>query len=261
MNDLPWLLRAAALALFVLAYYRYAKAILFVGCRRLAHALPFARQWSASERSGVLELGAAGTSHVLVIGVLVVATGVGLSGLNLGFDRPALIVLGVLIGIGEMALASLICRVIMEAFLVRGNDKTASRNSRAADSDRHAERSRQWLGLSRGGWIRHHLKTMEALSWPLALVLTTVQVGSEEIVFRGIMLGYLRDAGIFAALGTSFVLFVAMQVFLMSTWRAAMFPVVGAIVMGLVHGLLFWNYPVLLPLVVAHVSFFVFAVG
>lgn len=69
-----------------------------------------------------------------------------------------------------------------------------------------------------------------------------------------------RPSGFAIAFTASLVLFVAMQVFFMASWRAAMFPVVGALVMGVVHGLLAWRVPHLLPLVVAHIVFFLFAV-
>ncbi|MBX6383474.1 MAG: CPBP family intramembrane metalloprotease [Microbispora sp.] len=299
MNDLPWALRALVLTVFVVVYYKYAKAALFALCRRAAHSLPFGRRWDASERGGVLELAAAGASHVLVVALLVLVTGIDLTRFLAGAGRLDLIALGAAIGVGEVALGSLLCRVLIEGVQARGRRRTGSVRGartvpattggavetaprtttrdfgwsavrRAVPAQRPGavrspedggERTRQWLGLSRGGWIRHHLKTMESLSLPLALTLTAVQVGSEEVVFRGLVLTWLRDAGPVLAIAASCLLFTVMQVFLMSSWRAAMFPVVGAIVMGITHSVLFWHYPVLLPLVVAHVTFFLFAVA
>ncbi|WP_157545670.1 CPBP family intramembrane glutamic endopeptidase [Microtetraspora fusca] len=268
MSALPWPLRALTLAALVILYYKYAKAALFAACRRVAHLLPFARRWDASERGSVLELAAAGASHVLVVVLLVLVTGVDLTGLVLGLNRPDLIALGVAVGVGEVALGSLLCRVLIEGVQAMGRRRSGAENvpsgaqpAAAASAVASGERTRQWLGLSRGGWIRHHLKTMEVISLPLAITLTAVQVGSEEVVFRGLVLTWLRDAGPVLAIGISCLLFTVMQIFLMSSWRAAMFPVVGAIVMGLTHGVLFWHYPLLLPLVVAHVTFFLFAVA
>ncbi|GGK75201.1 hypothetical protein Sme01_50800 [Sphaerisporangium melleum] len=326
MTALPWPLRALVLAVLVLLYYKYAKAALFAACRRAAHLLPFARRWDASERGGVLELAAAGASHVLVVLLLALVTGVDIAALLTGWNRPGLIVLGAAIGVGEVALGSLLCRVVIEGVQARGRRRAATERGGArgpsagrgtvgtpagrgpagapfgrgpggavgasfgrgpggaagappgraaartlpattgvagpaADAGAGEERMRQWLGLSRGGWIRHHLKTMEVVSLPLALTLTAVQVGSEEVVFRGLALTWLRDAGPVLAIALSCLLFTVMQVFLMSSWRAAMFPVVGAIVMGLTHSVLYWNYPILIPLMVAHVTFFLFAVA
>ncbi|WP_198167156.1 hypothetical protein, partial [Microbispora sp. ATCC PTA-5024] len=120
MSGLPWPLRALTLAVFVVLYYRYAKAALFAACRRAAHLLPFARRLDASERGSVLELAAAGASHVLVVAILVLVTGVGLAGFALGFDRPDLIALGAAIGVGEVALGSLLCRVLIEGVQATG---------------------------------------------------------------------------------------------------------------------------------------------
>jgi hypothetical protein len=291
MNDLPWPLKALVLTVFVVLYYKYAKSALFALCRRAAHLLPFGRRWDASERGSVLELAAAGASHVLVVAVLVLVTGIDLTRFAAGFDRPGLIALGAAIGVGEVALGSLLCRVLIEGVQAAGRRRAGSvagvagagvsgrarggargevRGARTAPATaggavdgavESGERMRQWLGLSRGGWIRHHLKTMEVVSLPLALALTATQVGSEEVVFRGLVLSWLREAGPFLAIGISCLLFTVMQVFLMSSWRAAMFPVVGAIVMGVTHSVLFWHYPVLIPLMVAHVVFFLFAVA
>ncbi|MEU8278868.1 type II CAAX prenyl endopeptidase Rce1 family protein [Microbispora bryophytorum] len=295
MNDLPWPLKALVLTVIVVLYYKYAKSALFALCRRAAHLLPFGRRWDASERGSVLELAAAGASHVLVVAVLVLVTGVDLTRFAAGFDRPGLIALGAAIGVGEVALGSLLCRVLIEGVQAAGRRRAGSpaggarggmrsgtrvevrsaargevRGARTAPATaggaadgavESGERMRQWLGLSRGGWIRHHLKTMEVVSLPLALALTATQVGSEEVVFRGLVLSWLREAGPFLAIGISCLLFTVMQVFLMSSWRAAMFPVVGAVVMGVTHSVLFWHYPVLIPLMVAHVVFFLFAVA
>ncbi|GII60442.1 hypothetical protein Skr01_05270 [Sphaerisporangium krabiense] len=272
MSDLPWPVRVLVLGVLVVLYYKYAKAALFAACRRAAHLLPFPRRWDAGERSGVLELAAAGASHVLVVALLAMVTGIDILALPTGIDRPELLALGAAIGVGEVALGSLLCRVLIEGAQAMGRRRAAAGRAAerasartmpatAAATAEGAERMRQWLGLSRGGWIRHHLKTMEVVSLPLAVALTAVQVGSEEVVFRGLVLTWLRDAGPAVAIGVSCALFTVMQIFLMSSWRAAMFPVVGAVVMGLTHSLLFWHYPVLIPLMVAHVTFFLFAVA
>ncbi len=50
------------------------------------------------------------------------------------------------------------------------------------------------------------------------------------------------------------------RVFIMPNFIGAMFPVVGSIVMGVVHSLLYVLEPSLLPLVVAHVTFFMLAI-
>lgn len=41
---------------------------------------------------------------------------------------------------------------------------------------------------------------------------------------------------------------------------SAMFPVIGATVMGVVHGLLFIFYPAVIPLIISHLAFFIFTI-
>ncbi|WP_217161882.1 type II CAAX prenyl endopeptidase Rce1 family protein [Streptomyces sp. AC512_CC834] len=291
-------LRVLTLAAVVVVYYWFGKALLFRGARRLAAVTRIGpSHWGTAQRADVFELAAAGASHVVVVVALLAVTGIGPGVLVSGLARPDLLVLGVLLGIGELALGSLLCRALIEVSLARRSrtrppvrtrppargtagavgaagavgpagpvrvldPPRPGRRSRrpAADSEDQGQSLRSWLGRSRGGWIRHHLTALKVLPLWAALGLTGVQVASEELVFRGVALTWLRDAGPVVALTTSIVLFVLMQAFFMSSWRGAMFPVVGGVVMGVVHGLVFWTTPFVAPLVVAHVVFFVFAV-
>ncbi|MFE0486634.1 type II CAAX prenyl endopeptidase Rce1 family protein [Streptomyces griseoaurantiacus] len=316
--------RVATLAAVVVVYYWFGKTLLFRGARRLAAATRIGpSHWGTAQRADVFELAAAGASHVLVVAALLAVTGIGPGMLVSGLARPDLLALGVLLGVGELALGSLLCRALIELSLARGarartrparrtagaagaGDRRAAdsanrraagagvrgallgarirgvvgrgdrgalgpvgapappgsarRSRTAADPADQGQSLRSWLGRSRGGWIRHHLTSLKVLPLWAALGLTGVQVASEELVFRGVALTWLREAGPLVALTTSVVLFVLMQAFFMSSWQGAMFPVVGGIVMGVVHGLVFWTTPLVVPLVVAHVVFFVFAV-
>ncbi|GAA2786896.1 CPBP family glutamic-type intramembrane protease [Crossiella cryophila] len=260
---LPWLGKFLLAAAFVVLYYRYCKQWLFAGAQRLAQRVNFVSRYDRSEVGGVLELMAAAVSHLAVVVILLGVTGISLAEAGLGSVSPTLIVLGALLGIGEMALASFLCRLLIEASL-RWNRRRAlsgSRPSGATDSPRSGPATvKSWLAVGRGGWLRHHFATLQVLPLPAAVCVVSLQVGCEEVVFRGILLNTFRPAGPVVAILASTVLFVGMQVFFMSSWRAAMFPVVGALVMGVVHGLLAWQVPELLPLVVAHLVFFLFAV-
>ncbi|ATL28270.1 type II CAAX prenyl endopeptidase Rce1 family protein [Streptomyces formicae] len=274
-------LRVLVLVAVVLLYYWLGKAVLFRAVRHLAAVTRIGpARWNTAQRADVFELAAAGASHVVVVAALLAVTGIGPGMLVSGLARPELLGLGVLLGIGELAIGSLICRALIEVKLSGGGRRRGP--AVPANSARHVGVSgtgvraptpvrtrpredrglslRSWLGRSRGGWIRHHLTALKVLPLWAALGLTGVQVASEELVFRGIALTWLRDAGPFVALSTSIVLFVVMQAFFMSTWQGAMFPLVGGVVMGVVHGLVFWAVPDVAPLVVAHVVFFVFAV-
>ena len=87
-----------------------------------------------------------------------------------------------------------------------------------------------------------------------------MQIGSEEIVFRGITQNYFLSYGNVTAALISLILFVYMQTFLMPSGLSAMFPVVGAFVMGAVHSYLHMKVPFLLPLIIAHMIFFVMSI-
>ncbi|MDQ0812858.1 hypothetical protein QFZ63_004572 [Streptomyces sp. B3I7] len=307
--------RVLTLAAVVVVYYWFGKTLLFRGARRLAAVTRIGpSHWGTAQRADVFELAAAGSSHVVVVALLLAVTGIGPGMLVSGLADPGLLALGVLLGVGELALGSLLCRALIELSLARRTrarrrprpdrgvagaaspgvtgppvrgmppgprargtvspgdrgalgpvralapPRPARRPRAVADPADQGQSLRSWLGRSRGGWIRHHLTSLKVLPLWAALGLTGVQVASEELVFRGVALTWLREAGPGVALTTSIVLFVLMQAFFMSSWQGAMFPVVGGVVMGVVHGLVFWTTPFVAPLVVAHVVFFVFAV-
>lgn len=269
MSSLPQVL---VLVLVVLGYYWLGKTALFQGARWLAARTRVGTsRFDTGQRADVLELAAAGASHVALVALLLAVTGIAPSLLLDGLGRPDLLLLGVALGVGELALGALLCRALMELTL---SSRTAAGSARRAGRAGAGTMSgsgsgsgsgddvslRAWLGRSRGGWIRHHLTTLKVLPLPAAVLLTGIQVASEEIVFRGVIITWLRPAGPAVALTTSIVLFVVMQAFFMSSWKAAMFPVVGGVVMGVTHGLVFWTVPYLAPLVVAHICFFFFAV-
>jgi hypothetical protein len=252
----PWPIRVLVLAAAVVLYYRIGKGLLFAGCRRLARSVASGRH-SENEVGGIIELAAAATTHLALVAALLAVTGVPATAVRL--TAPAgLIVLGAVVGVGEMALSAFLCRLLVASELALRARRPLVQVPAASAAGPATLPA--WLVMARGGWMRHHLTTLRAVPLALAVPLMAVQVGSEEIVFRGVLVSSLRPAGPAVALGASCALFVAMQTFLTPSWRTAMFPVVGAGVMGVVHGLLFWSVPLLLPLVVAHVVFFLFAV-
>jgi len=256
------LFRLVVLVGVLALYYRVGKGALFGAAQRLAPRLSASRGLDSSEVAGVLELAAAAASHLLLVVTLLLLTGLPPSHLAYGLGNPGVLVLGVLLGAGLVGLSSLVCRVVIEAASLAGRVPVSAPGAilRPRARVETAERVTSWLGRSRGGWIRHHLRTLQVVPLPAAVALTGVQVSCEEIVFRAIALEWLRPYGAVVAIGCSFALFTIMQVFFMSGWRAALFPVVGALVMGLAHSILFWNYPVVAPLVISHVTFFFFAV-
>lgn len=131
-----------------------------------------------------------------------------------------------------------------------------------------------WTDYSRAGWMRHHLVASKTVARSVSVPLTTLQVACEEVVFRGafplaLAAGFsggwpwtpgasaLSPAPLAWGLAVSSVFFVVMQAFFMPSWRSAMFPVVGSLLMSITHSYLYLTVGELWPLVLAHaVSFF-----
>ena len=81
---------------------------------------------------------------------------------------------------------------------------------------------------------------------------------AQELIFRGLLIPAFLDEGLggTASVASSGLLFVGVQALAMPSRRAALFPMVGAAVVGVVHGILFLHVPDVIPLAVAHVAFF-----
>jgi membrane protease YdiL (CAAX protease family) len=154
---------------------------------------------------------------------------------------------GIIIGIGEMGLSTMLCMVMIRILQVSCPNKVPH----GIDA---------WSTLSRGGWIRHHLHTIKLLPITAALFVIFLQLFSEEIFFRGIIINALIPYSYTVAAIVSITLFIYMQTFHMPSKITAMFPVIGSTVMGIVHTYLYLKIPQLLPLIIAHFIFFVSAV-
>jgi hypothetical protein len=233
----------------VFGYYDFGKRGLFALSKNFAGGTALARKYPIHHLNNTVELLVVGVSHVVLCAALTGLSGYGVKDLGLtgGPELVWLIALGVPLGVGEMVLSALVCRVILEVLLVLAPANTPTG-------------LQGWLTVSRGGWLRHYMRTVAILPLPIALALTCVNVAAEEFVFRALMLNYFESYGAIAAVALSTFFFALMQTFLMPSWRNAFFPVVGALVMGGIHGTLFMLVPSLVPLIVAHVVFFTFAI-
>jgi hypothetical protein len=199
---------------------------------------------SVSAARNYAELMVASVSHIVVALAMVRYYGIDHS----CFEWPSvnLLGLGVGLGISEMALGSLLCRLAISLL------------SRYGMRDTSLE---QWLAISRGGWLQHHLGALMAAPAVIALCFTALQVSAEEIVFRAVLGGLLRSLfGPAIVITISTVLFSGMQVFHTASWRNAIFPILGATVMGVIHMYLFLLVPNVWPLIVAHITFFMIAI-
>lgn len=165
-------------------------------------------------------------------------------------EHAALIPEAALLGAGELALTSLVCTLIVEV--------ASARRGSAREIVR-----REWAAQTRGGWMSYFLLTMRAAPPAVALGSICLYVGVEELIFRGLLIPTFLDAGLggTAAVALSSLVFVGVQALAMPSSRAALFPMVGAAVIGVVHGILFLHVPDVIPLVVAHVAFFLAAMS
>jgi membrane protease YdiL (CAAX protease family) len=228
-----------------IAYYRWA--ITAIGRatrpagRRLLDRLALVRSYTADEVESTVSLFAATVGQAIFLACSFVITEVSPGQLIPGTVRPDLLALGALLGVGEASLASFLGYVGVRAI-------QASQGSSGS--------SREWLMMGRGGWMRFYLRTAEIAPWPLLILVTASYVTAEEVFFRGILVTFLSPHGAVLAVVGSTALFLAVQVFHMPSWRAALLPAAGGLVVGVVHGVLFLLVPDLTPLVVAHFALF-----
>jgi len=193
----------------------------------------------------ICKLSIATLSQLVFALILIAVTGVKL-GAVFGFD-PLLVALGVLLGVAQMGLVSLCANVAMH---------TAS----ALLPDAAPQTNAQWLAIARGGWMREYHSTINAAPRTVAVLIVSAYVLVEELVFRATLITYFADHGPLLAIGLSSAAFILVQVLHTPNWKTAMFPVIGALIVGPVHGYLFYYGGDITPLVVAHATFFLVAV-
>lgn len=242
-----YLYRLLLIIVLIIAYYNYAKQYIMRCAAPLTRLTGLTTWFPASDIHGAIELALIAISHVLFCLCLILLLPIRINTNTVTLNTaPIYLLYGILLGIGCMGVSSLVCTFIMQLLqtfkLVKQTDLIS------------------WLTISRGGWIKHHLQSMELFPIYLSLTILTMQVGSEEMIFRAILLDYFKPFGNGVALMTATSLFVLMQAFLMNRWQGALFPMIGALVMGLVHSLLYQQTALIWPLIVAHVSFFLFSV-
>ena len=235
------------ISMIIILYYKYGKSCLINYAPAVSRYFSLTKYFPKSDIDGVVELAMIAASHVLFCALLIVILPVKFAVIHVDWvDVPAYFIYGVLLGIGCMGLSALLCKIAIK--LVDLFRKDGAYNLKS------------WLTMGRGGWIKHHLQSIEILPIYLSLLILVMQVGSEEVIFRGVILNYFMQFGDFAAFSTAWILFVLMQAFLMNKWQCAIFPMIGAGVMGFIHSVLYLQVPILWPLIIAHVTFFLFSV-
>jgi membrane protease YdiL (CAAX protease family) len=158
----------------------------------------------------------------------------------------SLVPYGMCLGLGEAALSSFVCYVVIKVAVVY-----SSRTGPQAEAG--------WTTMSKGGWMRSFLKTVEVTPIPVAIGVTALYVGVEEAVFRGVVMTAMRPWGAGYAFVASVLLFIMAQVFNMPSWRTALFPVIGATIVGVTHAAVYLKVPNVVPLASAHLILFMAA--
>lgn len=215
--------------------------------RPLAGWTGLGKRYPQRDISAVVNLPVAGIAQAVFAILLIVVTGTSPSSFVEVGLQPVLLIYGVALGIGEMALSTFLCNAGIALALA-----LSPRAEAASQAD--------WLTIAKGGWSRFYLRTIAILPLPAAALTILLYVAGEEVIFRGVLIPYFSPFGDVVAVLAATLLFAAVQTFHMPSWRAAMFPVIGAVVMGVVHGSLFIAVPNLIPLIVAHLIFLIVAI-
>lgn len=231
----------------IIFYYLYFKKILIYLAAQLSTWIIYSEKIPKKDLDGVIELTLIALSHVGLVFCLGTFLGVPMPSLHVTsmFQFVTWLSCGILLGVGCMSVSALICQMIIITidFYKRRTYDLAF-----------------WLRLGRGGWIKHHLQSLQLLPIYLSCSILMLQVGSEEVIFRHIIPLFLTNAGVSLALSVSCGLFILMQVPLMQSVEAAVFAMIGATVMGIAHGLIYLKTFCMIPLLVSHIVFFLFSV-
>ena len=247
LNNIHPMIRPLICLGAVLGYYRFFKSWMFKQAPKISAQTRFSQRMPHSNATGLIELLLAASSHILFVCILLNCFD--LSILGVGFQTTTFknLVLGALLGLGLMSSSSLICRGVIEVLRLLVPHQVPKDN-------------RNWLILARSGWMRHHLHALDAFPFRLGILITVVQIACEETVFRGIFIEYLRPLGVSSALVLSTLLFAVIQTFHMPSKVSMLFPVVGALTMGVAHSLLYLRYSESVPLILSHFISFAAAV-
>jgi hypothetical protein len=230
----------------LISFYYYAKRLIFRFSPTIALKTSSIQNYPFSQIVGVVKLSIVAICHVIFCASLVSVFKIDIYSIIKNTSILSCIY-GVFIGIGSMGISFLLCSVGMRVCEIFAKQNTPS--------TLHG-----WMTVANAGWIRHHKHTLKILPAYLALLIITLQIGSEEIIFRAVLTDIFIPFGIVIAFCISTILFIYMQTLHMPSKTSAMFPVLGATVMGISHELIYLNDPSIIPLIISHLTFFIFTV-
>lgn len=238
---LTWLV----LLLFIQVYYLHIKKFIFAQAPLWAHVFGLTHRYPVTVAAGVLQFSVIVCTHVLLCtslcGYLEIKP---LNSLSLSLISGMWCVV---IGVGCVTVATLLCQLGM----VLGVTFFSAVVPVSAAG---------WWRIARAGWMRHHQHNMAILPLSMALLMVLLQLTAEEIIFRVIMLQLFSEAGSVMAIFISTTFFMYMQIFHMPSRASAMFPVLGALVLGCVNAVLYELTHSVTALIIIHMSYFIVAV-
>ena len=242
-TPIPTFVRAILLIAFIVIYYRWFFVKVIDAIRAGMKIPALDRRFPVRDVDGAIRLVFAAILQATFFSALFFLYRPAMLHVSSLDANPVLLVLASVLGVGEMALATLFgLSAIQVTDLI-------DRFRRLPPTD--------WPIVARGGWMQLYLKAIAIFPrWVVALIVLGY-VGFEEAIFRGLIISVFVPLGIGLALFASVCTFIVVQTFHTPGWRTAMFPAIGAAVMGTVHGLLFIAVPSIVPLALAHASFFV----
>lgn len=243
MNNFHDMLQIIATSLLLLLYYKYFKDLIYAVAPSITNALHLDAHYPLAKANGVIEIILIALSHLLFCISLVFVFQLNFR--SLGFNHFNLwdIFYGLLLGMSVMSTTTFVCRLTIQ-MLSAVKPKCIPVDTKA------------WIAMARGGWMRHHSHNLQILPLSLSLFVLLIQIGSEETIFRGIILNHFLNVGPAVAITISTGFFVIMQALQTPKWIVAFFPMTGALISGVIFGFLYTKTFCLYPLIIAHLLFF-----
>ncbi|KTC87841.1 hypothetical protein [Legionella drozanskii] len=157
----------------LLSFYNYGKKIIFRFSPTIAMKNSVIERYPLNQIVGVIELSVVALCHVFFCLLLVALYKIDLVSI---FRNTTFLtcLYGILIGIGSVGVSILLCSVGMKALEMIAPEKAP----KSLDG---------WMAVANAGWIRHHKHTIKVLPFYLALLIITLQIGSEEVIFRVVL--------------------------------------------------------------------------
>ena len=210
----------------------------------------WAQNYPVNQLNSLVNIIVAGIMQFLLLIVLSFMFPIAWKNLLLTHFKPIHILFGLLLGAAEMATANFLVIVMMTSLAFVGSSDIKNR-------------LKGWKEMSYGGWINFFKISRENSNGYIIVLLIIFHIVIEELLFRGIVLQtYFQIEGIpySVVLILPTLLFVLAQLAGMPSLWHAFFPMCSALVMGFVHNWLLLKVASIIPLIVAHITYFYLSV-